>query len=145
MVTSQAGMESLLSSSVKNLSARLDSDKDASIPDIIAVLCEAVVKSIGGMKLESMEEIMARMLAKNLEQEDAVFNMVSRAIYLATRGVALGGTGKHGRELTEAALQKVGAALLLDEVVAAASVLVAVAKVSVSVHGPWYANLITKE
>ncbi|XP_022867788.1 uncharacterized protein LOC111387460 [Olea europaea var. sylvestris] len=145
MVTSQAGMESLLSSSVKNLSARLDSDKDASIPDIIAVLCEAVVKSIGGMKLESMEEIMARMLAKNLEQEDAVFNMVSRAIYLATRGVVLGGTGKHGRELAEAALQKVGAALLLDEVVAAASVLVAVAKVSVSVHGPWYANLITKE
>ncbi|CAI9764550.1 unnamed protein product [Fraxinus pennsylvanica] len=143
MVTSQADMESLLSSCIKRLSACLDSNKDAGIPDIIALLGEAVEKSIG-MKLESMEEIMARMLVKNLEREDAVFNMVSRAIYLATRGVVLGGTGKHGRELAETALQKVGAALLLDEVVAAASVLVAVAKVSVSVHGPWYASLITE-
>ncbi|KAL2513922.1 T-complex protein 11 [Forsythia ovata] len=144
MVTSQADMESLLSTSVEKLSARLDSNKDAGIQDIIEVLGEAVEKSIG-MKLESMEEIMARMLTKNLQQEDAVFNMVSRAIYLAARGVVLGGTGKHGRELVGTALQKVGAALLLDEVVAAASVLVAVAEVSVSVHGPWYASLIKKE
>ncbi|CAI9769300.1 unnamed protein product [Fraxinus pennsylvanica] len=144
MVTSQAGMGNLLSSSVGKLSAHLDSNKDASIKDIIEVLGEAVEKSIG-MKLESMEEIMARMLAKNLQQEDAVFNMVSRAIYLAARGVVLGGTGKDGRELAETALQRVGAALLLDELVSAASVLVAAAKISVSVHGPWYASLIKKE
>ncbi|CAA2975206.1 Hypothetical predicted protein [Olea europaea subsp. europaea] len=143
-VMSQADMENLLSSSVEKLSARLDSSKDVGIKDIIEVLGEAVEKSIG-MKLESMEEIMARMLAKNLQQEDAVFNMVSRAIYLAARGVVLGGTGKDGRELAEKALQKAGAGLLLDEVVAAASVLVAAAKISVSVHGPWYASLIKKE
>jgi hypothetical protein len=144
MVSSQAQMDSILLGSVKQLSKCLDSVADAGIQDIIETLSTAMEeenKSVDSTKLHSMKEIMARMLSKSLQEEDAVFNKVSQVVYLSMRGVVLGGTGKQGRELAETALQKVGASLLLDEVVQTASVLVTTAKVSVAVHGPWYANL----
>lgn len=137
-------MDSLLSVSLKRLSQCLDSVADAGIQDIVEIISSAVEednKSVDDMKLHPMKQIMARMLSKSLQEGDAIFTKVSRAVYLAARGVVLGGTGKPGRELAEMALQKVGASLLVDDVVQAASVLVVAAKVSVIVHGPWYANL----
>ncbi|KAL7082378.1 hypothetical protein ACP275_14G095200 [Erythranthe tilingii] len=145
IVSSQAQMDSILMGSVKRLSECLDSVAEAGLQDIIEILTSALEEEDKtSSKLQSMKEIMSRMLSKSLQEEDAVFTRVSRAVYLAVRGVVLGGTGKRGRELAEAALQKVGAALLVDEVVEAASAVVVAAKVSVIVHGPWYANL-TKE
>ncbi|KAH6811675.1 hypothetical protein C2S51_025437 [Perilla frutescens var. frutescens] len=141
IVSSQAHMDSLLSGSVKRLSQCLDTVAEAGIQDIVDILCSAVEednKSVD-MNLHTMKQIMARMLSKSLQEGDAIFTRVSQAVYLAARGVLLG--GKPGRELAEMALQKVGASLLLDDVVQAASVLVVAAKVSVIVHGPWYANL----
>lgn len=138
-------MDSILSGSLKRLSECLDSDSEAGIQDIIEILCTAVEKEDTNksvdIKLHSMKEIMGRMLSKSLQEEDPIFTRVSRAVYLAMRGVVLGGTGKQGRELADMALQKVGASLLVDEVVEAGSVLVVAAKVSVIAHGPWYANL----
>lgn len=137
-------MDSLLSVSLKRLSQCLDSVADAGIQDIVEILSSAVEednKSVDDMKLHPMKQIMARMLSKSLQEGDAIFTKVLRAVYLAARGVVLGGTGKLGRELAEMALQKVGASLLVDDVVQAASVLVVAAKVSVIVHGPWFANL----
>lgn len=139
-------MDTILSSSTKRLSKCLDSATDAGIQDIIEILTTAIQednKSVD-IKLHPIKELMARMLSKSLQEDNAVFTRVSHAVYLALRGVVLGGTGKQGRELAETALQKVGASLLVDDVVKAASVLVVMAKVSVIVHGPWYANL-TKE
>ncbi|KAG8368800.1 hypothetical protein BUALT_Bualt15G0084400 [Buddleja alternifolia] len=145
IVTSQSQMDRILSNGFKRLSDCVDSVADAGIKDMIEILSSAieeVEKSVETKKLQPMKEIMARMLTKSLQDEDAVFTRVSQAVYLASRGAVLGGTGKQGRELAEMALQKVGAALLIDEVVQAASVLLVTAKVSVIVHGPWYANLI---
>ena len=84
---------------------------------------------------------MARMLAKSLQAGDPVFEKVSRAVYLAVRGVVLGGSGPRGIKLAETALRQVGAAVLTKRVVEAAEVLVVAATVSVSVHEPWYINL----
>ncbi|XP_073270734.1 uncharacterized protein [Primulina huaijiensis] len=144
IVTSQAHMDSILSSTVKRLSECLDSVADAGIQDIIEILSSAVEKDdkLVDPNNESMKEIMARMLNKSLQENDPVFTRVSRAVYLAARGVVLGENVKQGKELAEMALQKVGATLLLDEVVQAASVLAVTAKVSVLVHGPWYANVL---
>ncbi|KAL0412744.1 UNVERIFIED_CONTAM: hypothetical protein Sradi_1476100 [Sesamum radiatum] len=146
MVTSQAQMDTILANSVKQLSECLDSAADAGIKDIVEMLITAIQEDDKSVdtKLHPMKELMARMLSKSLQEEDTIFTRVSHAVYLALRGIVLGGTGKQGRELAETALQKVGASLLVDEVVKAASVLVVTAKVSVIVHGPWYANL-TKE
>ncbi|KAL6491806.1 hypothetical protein OROGR_034059 [Orobanche gracilis] len=150
LVSSQAQMDSILSGSFKRLSTCLDSVADAGIPDIVEILTSFATeeddnKPLDANKHQSMKEIMSRMLSKSLQEEDAIFTRVSRAVYVAARGVVLGGTGKQGRELAEVALQKVGAALLLDKVVEAAAVLVVAAKVSVIVHGPWYANLTKEE
>ncbi len=84
---------------------------------------------------------MARMLAKSLQAGDPVFEKVSRAVYVAARGVVLGGSGPHGKKLAEMALRRVGAAVLTERVVEAAEVLVVAATVSVSVHGAWYTHL----
>ncbi|KAL1557773.1 hypothetical protein AAHA92_08316 [Salvia divinorum] len=137
IVSSQTHMDTLLSGCVKRLSQCLDV-ADAGIQEIVEILGSAVEEDA---KSADMKQIMARMLSKSLQEGDAIFTKVSRAVYLAARGVVLGGTGKPGAELAEMALQKVGASLLVDDVVQAASVLLVAAKVSVIVHGPYYANL----
>lgn len=133
-------MDTILSGCVKRLSQCLDTVADAGIQEIIEILGSAVEEDNKNKSVD-MKQIMARMLSKSLQEGDAIFTKVSRAVYLAARGVVLGGTGKPGMELAEMALQKVGASLLVDDVVQAASVLVVAAKVSVIVHGPWYADL----
>lgn len=77
---------------------------------------------------------MARMLAKSLQTGDPVFERVSRAVYMAARGIVLGGSGPQGRKLAKSALRQVGAAALTMKVVEAAEILAVAATVSVSVH-----------
>lgn len=84
---------------------------------------------------------MARMLAKSLQAGDPVFEKVSRAVYLATRGIVLGGSGSQGRKLSEMALRQVGAVMLPERVVETAELLVVAATVTVAVHRPWHVNL----
>lgn len=141
---SHGDTEHIVLSSVKQLTNLLDTTKDAGIVDITEALTEVVDDggSVDNMKLQSIKNIMARMLTKSLQAGDPIFSRISHAIYLAARAVVLGGSGKHGRELAEIALRQVGATSLLDEVVGAASVLVVAATVSVNVHGPWYARLL---
>ncbi|XP_051144598.1 uncharacterized protein LOC127260738 [Andrographis paniculata] len=144
-VSSQAEMDDILSASIKHLSKCLETVADAGIQDIVEVLVTAIdennTSGDKNINLRPVKEIMVRMLGKSLQADDPIFSRVSWAVYLAARGIVLGGTGRQGRELAEAALQKIGAALLFDEVAVVASVVVTAAKVSVIVHGPWYANL----
>lgn len=133
-------MDTVISNCFKHLSPCLNTVQDPAIDEIIETLASAIDKD--SSQHMNIKEIMARTLNKSLQEEDPVFTHVSRAVYLALRGVVLGGKGKQGRELAEIALQKAGAALLVDEVVRVGCVLLVVAKVSVVVHGPWYESLI---
>ncbi|KAK6121334.1 hypothetical protein DH2020_044906 [Rehmannia glutinosa] len=110
IVSSQAHMDTILAGSFKQLSTCLDSVADAGLQDIIEILSTAIEEDnkLLDSKLHPMKEIMARMLSKSLQEEDAVFTRVSRAVYLAARGVVLGGTGKQGRELAETRYRKSG-------------------------------------
>ncbi|KAL3350100.1 hypothetical protein AABB24_022890 [Solanum stoloniferum] len=145
MVSSAADTDKIVQGSAKALSELLDSNNDAGIQEIISTLVKPLEHGDNGtdeMKLQQIKEIMARMLSKSLQAGDAIFVHVARAIYLAGRGVVLGGTGRQGRELAEAALRQVGATVLIDEIADAISVLVMAAHVTVNVHGPWYAQLV---
>ncbi|KAK3016322.1 hypothetical protein RJ639_007302 [Escallonia herrerae] len=129
----------------KQLSELLDTVEDAGIREIVEVLSKIsgdCDKSIDMAKAQSRKEVTARMLTKSLQARDAVFERVSRAVYLAARGVVLGGCGGVGRELAEMALRQVGAAVVTDRVVDAATVLVVAATVTSRVHGNWYAKLM---
>ncbi|MCD7458978.1 hypothetical protein HAX54_039759 [Datura stramonium] len=145
MVSSAADMDKIVQGSAKALSELLNSNEDAGIQEIIETLGKPLEHGRDGtdvMKLQQIKEIMARMLSKSLQAGDAIFVHVARAIYLAGRGVVLGGTGRNGRELAEMAMRQVGATALIDEIVEAATVLVTAARVTVNVHGPWYAQLV---
>ncbi|KAF2293851.1 hypothetical protein GH714_005109 [Hevea brasiliensis] len=87
-------------------------------------------------KLQSRKLVMARMLAKSLQAGDPIFEKVSHAVYLAIRGIVLGGSGPRGK-LAEMALRQAGAVMLAERVVETAEILVVAATVSVTVHGPW--------
>ena len=144
MIASPADMESMVSKCTEQLLDLLDRVEDAGIEqivEIISVFPEHGDEVVDTEKLQSRRVVMARMLAKSLQAGDPVFEKVSRAVYLAARGVVLGGSGPHGIKLAETALRQVGAAVLTKRVVEAAEVLVVAATVSVSVHEPWYINL----
>ncbi|KAL7199996.1 hypothetical protein ACSBR2_022160 [Camellia fascicularis] len=146
MVCNSADMEIIVSSCVKQLSDLLDSVEDAGIKEIIEILGTFAEGDDSGdsTKLQSRKNVMARLLTKSLQADDPIFIRVSRAVYLAARGIMLRGSGTHGRELAEIALRQVGAAVLLDRVVEAVTVLLVASTVSCGVHGPWYAHLIEK-
>ncbi|KAJ4825366.1 hypothetical protein Tsubulata_042957 [Turnera subulata] len=61
-------------------------------------------KAVTSEKLPSRKVIMGRMLAKSLQSGDPIFEKVSRVVYLALRGIVLGGSGPQGRKLAETAL-----------------------------------------
>ncbi|KAJ6700646.1 hypothetical protein OIU74_012070 [Salix koriyanagi] len=138
-VNSIAEMESILSERCNKLSRVLDRVDDVGIEEIVQV--------VGGFSQDDDEKhkprklVMARMLAKSLQAGDPVFEKVSRAIYLALRGIVLGGSGPCGRKLSEMSLRPIGAVMLAERVVAAAEVLVVAAAVSTGVHRPWYITL----
>ncbi|KAJ6342855.1 hypothetical protein OIU78_010718 [Salix suchowensis] len=136
-VNSIAEMESILSERCNKLSRVLDLVDDVGIEEIVHV--------VGGFSQDDDEKhkprklvLMARMLAKSLQAGDPVFEKVSRAIYLALRGIVLGGSGPCGRKLSEMSLRPIGAVILAERVVAAAEVLAVAAAVSTGVHRPWY-------
>ncbi|KAJ6427672.1 hypothetical protein OIU84_023126 [Salix udensis] len=138
-VNSIAEMESILSERCNKLSRVLDRVDDVGIEEIVQV--------VGGFSEDDDEKhkprklVMARMLAKSLQAGDPVFEKVSRAVYLALRGIVLGGSGPCGRKLSEMSLRPIGAVMLAERVVAAAEVLVVAAAVSTGVHRPWYITL----
>lgn len=144
MVPNSEDMESMASRCAKQLSDLLDSSEDAGIKEIVELLGTFAGGDGSGdpNKLQSLKNIMARLLNKSLQAEDRVFLKVSHAVYRAARGVVLEGNGRGGRELAEAALRQVGAAILVDAVVECATVLVVAATVSCNVHGSWYEHLI---
>lgn len=135
----------MVSGCFNHVSAIVDTVDNAGIEEIIEILSKLVEdcdKSTETVKIQSRKSVMARMLTKSLQAGDAVFVRVSRAVYLAARGVVLGDIEGHGRLLTEMALRQVGASVLTERVVEAAKVLVVAATVSGTVHGPWYAQII---
>ncbi|KAG9156319.1 hypothetical protein Leryth_009193 [Lithospermum erythrorhizon] len=142
-LSTPSDIENIISGSVRKLSEILDSDENAGVKDIIDMVGTVMENdsSVDMQKLQSMKDMMARMLVKSLQAGDVIFIKVSRAIYISARAVVLGGTGTVAREVAESMLRQVGAAVLVDEIVEAASTLVVVAKVSVDVHGPWYTHL----
>ncbi|KAG9141855.1 hypothetical protein Leryth_013979 [Lithospermum erythrorhizon] len=145
MLSNLLDMENIILGSVEKLSELLDSNENAGIKTIIEMVATIVENnnpSVDMKKLQSMKEMMARMLVRSLQAGDVIFIRVSRAIYVAARAVVLGGTGAAARGVAESVLRQVGAAVLVDEIVKAASTLVVAAKVSVDVHGPWYSHLI---
>lgn len=146
LVTNPVDMENIVSTCLKQLSELLDKDNDIDIPELVETIigCAKNNHVLFYGKLESMKQIMTSMLRKSLQADDAVFKRVSNTVYVAARGVVLGGSGVKGRELAEASLQRVGAALLTDSLVKAMEVLVVVAVLSCSVHRAWYEELIKK-
>ncbi|KAL6297528.1 hypothetical protein ACE6H2_005670 [Prunus campanulata] len=144
VITSPSDMESIVSKCIERLLGVLDSVENAGMEEIVESISDFANDSkevVDTEKLRSRKAVIGRMLAKSLQAGDPVFERVSRAVYMAARGVVLGGSGPVGRKLAETALQQVGAAALTDSVVEAAEVLVVAATVSVSVHGPWYIHL----
>jgi hypothetical protein len=145
-IVSSSDMEIVVSGSVKQLSELVDTNKDAGIKEIVEILSQTVEnrqkETDNIFRVESRKEVVGMILKKSLQAGDPVFVRVSRAIYLAARGVLLGGTGPHGRELMMSALRQVVATALGDAVMEVAAVLAVVATVSSVVHGPWYQVLL---
>ncbi|KAJ4965051.1 hypothetical protein NE237_016900 [Protea cynaroides] len=142
---SPSEMENLVSESVKQLSELLDHVEDvgiAEIIEIISVVPDGGDNVVDAMKVQKRKEIMASFLVKSLQGNDAVFARVSQAVYLATRGVVLGGSGSWGRELAHKALRRIGAAVLTRRVIEAAEMLIVVATMSANIHGPWYTHVL---
>ncbi|KAF9685015.1 hypothetical protein SADUNF_Sadunf03G0010300 [Salix dunnii] len=139
-VTSSADMESILLECSNKLSEVLDHVDDAGIEEIVEVASGLL--QVDEEKLKSRKIVMARMLAKSLQAGDPIFEKVSRSVYLALRGIVLGGSGPWGRKLAEMALRQIGAVMLTKRVVEAAEVLVVAATVSTGIHRSWYVNLI---
>lgn len=137
-------IEAAVSNCAQQLSNMLDRDENAGSEEIT----ETIVKFTGDGNaaevevLQSQSVVVSRMIRKCLQAGDAVFEKVSRAIYLGARGVVLGGSGGTGRRLAEMALRQVGGAVLTERMVKAAEVLVEAANVSVNVHEAWYVDLV---
>lgn len=145
LVSNPSEVDSILSTCANRLCNLLDTVENAGILEIVEALGTILVdRDLDPEKLQARKQIIANMLIKSLQEGDAVYTRVSRNIYLAMRGVVLGGSGRKGRQLAEAALLPIGAGALTEKVVEAAEVLVVMAVVSAIVHGDWYRELIKK-
>ena len=146
VAVSSTDVESIISNCTEQLSELSDRVEDVGIEEIVEIISrfsrDGDKVTDDEKKLQTRKVVMARMLAKSLQAGDAVFEKVSGAVYLAFRGIVFGGSGTHGIKLAEIALRKVGAGSLTKKVVKAAEVLVVAATVSISIHRPWYVNLI---
>ncbi|KAJ6759645.1 hypothetical protein OIU79_024668 [Salix purpurea] len=93
LVTSSMDMENLVSECAKKLSELLDSVEDVGILEIVDTISE-LLKSSGhdsnDEKLQARKEVMSSMLVKSLQAGDAIFELVSRSIYLAMKGRCVG-------------------------------------------------------
>ena len=134
-------MESIVVRCGKEVLELLDRSEEAGVEEIVEIMSGFSRDVEEAFNTNKLQAVMSRMLVKSLQAGDTVFERISHAVYLATRGVVLAGNGPQGRKLAEMALRRVGAVDLTDRVVAAAEILVAVATVSVNVHGQWYKYL----
>lgn len=142
---SSSELEAVISDTVKKLHELLKSSADVGIQEITEIMMSSSSSysdSSSETKLQSRKDMIARMLSKSLQNDDAVFRMVSRSSYLALRAVVLGGCGSKGGKLADAALRRIGAGMLLEEVVDAGRTLIMMAMVTSRVHGPWYNVLL---
>ncbi|KAI3980120.1 hypothetical protein MKX01_034726 [Papaver californicum] len=137
-----SSMEYIVTNSVKAVTKLLDSVEDVGIIEIVENFYEFMEGCEDAEKLQASKEVMANMLLKSLRAGDPVFERVSRAVYVAVRSAVLGGTVAHGRNLAETVLRRVGAAVLVNQVIEIAEVLIIVAKVSGGVHGEWYLQVV---
>ncbi|CAL9131741.1 unnamed protein product [Musa textilis] len=138
-------LEAVILNTVKGLSELLKSSPDVGVKDITEVMARSSTSfsnTSWETKLQSRKEMMAGMLTKSLQNDNVVFAKVSRSIYLAARGVVLGGSGARGMKLAGAALKRVGATMLSDQVVNVGNVLIMMAIVTGRVHDPWYRVLV---
>ncbi|KAI3788928.1 hypothetical protein L2E82_01710 [Cichorium intybus] len=145
MISTPEEMETTIQKCSTELLKILDTMENAGLEEIVEVLnktVDAFDKTNDPTKAESRRLVMARMLRKSVQAEDSVFIKVSRAVYLATRGVLLGGS--YGRRLAEMALRQVAAVVLSERVVEVGKVLGVMASVTESVHRPWYDKLIER-
>ncbi|XP_042376021.1 uncharacterized protein LOC121969828 [Zingiber officinale] len=133
-----AELESIISNTGRELSEFLKTSSDVSIQTITEMLMSAC----SSRNHESSKEMVARMLTKSLQNGDTVFEKVSKSVYLALRGVVLGGNGEVGRKLADVALRRIGAAALVDQIVGTGSILIMMAIVTNRVHGPWYRVMV---
>ncbi|CAA7396475.1 unnamed protein product [Spirodela intermedia] len=132
-----AEVEEAVSRSAKELCRLLENDDaDVGVKEIIETL---VAK---GRHIQSQREVMAKVLAKSVQDGDGVFCKVAGAVYTAARGVLLGGGGPGGRVMAESALRRVGGTVLTDQLVEMSEALVVLAVVSGQVHRAWYERLI---
>ena len=134
-------MESIVVRCGKEVLELLDRSEEAGVEEIVEIMSGFSRDGEEAFNTNKLQAVTSRMLVKSLQAGDTVFERISHAVYLATRGVVLAGNGPQGRKLAEMALRRVGAVDLTDRVVAAAEILVAVATVSVNVHGQWYKYL----
>ena len=134
-------MESIVVRCGKEVLELLDRSEEAGVEEIVEIMSGFSRDGEEAFNTNKLQAVMSRMLVKSLQAGDTVFERISHAVYLATRGIVLAGNGPQGRKLAEMALRRVGAIDLTDRVVAAAEILVAVATVSVNVHGQWYKYL----
>lgn len=144
VVTSPLDMERALLDCTARLFSLFDRVEMAGLEQIVETISgysKDDDEAVDAQKLQSRKAVMSRMLAKSLQAGDPVFKVVSRAVYLALRGVVLGGSGPEGVKLAETALRQVGAAPLTGKVVETAENLVIAASVSVAIHGPWYTHM----
>ncbi|KAK9134670.1 hypothetical protein Syun_014000 [Stephania yunnanensis] len=146
VASSPAEMETIASRFVEQLNDLLDSVEDVGIKEVVEIMNQLSssegASTLKEEQLQSREQMMSNLLGKSLQVGDPVFTKVSRAIYLALRAILFGGTGPRGKELSETALRKVGAAALLEKVMEGGEVLCMVATVSNQVHGSWYREVI---
>ncbi|XP_042382172.1 uncharacterized protein LOC121974945 [Zingiber officinale] len=133
-----AELESIITNTGRELSEFLKTSSDVSIQTITEMLMSAC----SSRNHESSKEMVARMLTKSLQNGDTVFEKVSKSVYLALRGVVLGGNGEVGRKLADVALRRIGAAALVDQIVGTGSILIMMAIVTNRVHGPWYRVMV---
>ncbi|XP_022939714.1 uncharacterized protein LOC111445518 [Cucurbita moschata] len=143
LVSNPSEVDSILSTCAKRLCNLLDIVENVGILEIVEALGIVLVDCDSDpKKLQARKQIIANMLIKSLQEGDVVYNRVSRNIYLAMRGVVLGGSSRKGRQLAEASLLPIGAGSLTGKVVEAAESLIVMAVVSVIVHGDWYRELM---
>ncbi|CAA7400452.1 unnamed protein product [Spirodela intermedia] len=136
-----ADVEAAVSLAAGRLSELVERDPHVGVPEIVAAALAAAAAPPERDGRGEREEVMARVLYRSLQAGDPVFGKVSGTVYLAARGLVLGGCGARGRRAAAASLQRVGGTALLDRLADTAGSLGMMAAVSCQVHRPWYVPL----
>ncbi|KAK4747667.1 hypothetical protein SAY87_014253 [Trapa incisa] len=135
-------VEQVISDCIKHLTDLLDRFNGAGMEEIVGTIGSLLEHQLEPEKLQSVSTVMANLLVKSLQAGNPIFTKVSRAVYVAARGIVLGGSGQRGRQLAESVLRRIGASSLVDRLVGMMEVLITVAVVSHVVHGQWYEALL---